>query len=108
MTSGTSGADKPRSGERIQPTAEAVGDATRRLLSPGGETRILAVLAVPSLGAGEVSRSDFLSPLSELGFPSPFISHGLRRGLHSFAASRLETASFPSSGAPFRGKIVSF
>jgi len=44
-----------------------------------------------------------LSPLRGL-FPWHFVTHGLRRGLHSFAASRLKARDFIST----RGQECSF
>ena len=91
--------DQPRSGERLQPTAQAVGGWRENLNEPRRGERNQSQIYRPSVGA----------PIS---FAPPGLTvfvhqltHGLRRGLRSFAASRLLWNLFKTS-AIGQGRFV--
>jgi len=100
---------KPRSGGRVQPTAQAVGKQRPVGQAPKGRKK-------------ETSVKDKLWPVENIDDPNPLgnreaiflrpsgasslflvASHGLRRGLHSFAPSEQGCLPYPELGR-WRGR----
>jgi hypothetical protein len=87
----------PRSGGRAQPTAQAVGRHCAHQPSPEGAKETLASTPDGSsrwdrLGSGRLPSNFSYAPPGLLRALCA-ATHGLRRGLHSFAASRLGVAN---------------